>query len=234
MISKTINKLHSELPATVKLVAVSKFHPFEAIEEAYQAGQKIFGESRPQELLAKVKRLEEVRAAKGDPDYMSDIEWHFIGHLQTNKLKMVLPYASLIQSVDSVRLLEAINNWGRANNKVLNVLLECFISSDETKQGFSRQEVLDLVSGESRYDFIHISGVMGMATYTDDEQVIRSDFRRLKEISDMIQDRVGECNNLSSDCREISMGMSDDYPIAIELGSTMIRVGSMIFGERNY
>ena len=234
MIKETINKLHSELPATVKLVAVSKFHPFEAIEEAYQAGQKVFGESRPQELLAKVKRLEEIRLEKGDPDYMSDIEWHFIGHLQTNKLKMVLPYASLIQSVDSVRLLEAINNWGRANNKVLNVLLECFISSDETKQGFSRQEVLDLVSGESRYDFIHISGVMGMATYTDDEQVIRSDFRRLKEISDMIQDRVGECNNLSSDCREISMGMSDDYPIAIELGSTMIRVGSMIFGERNY
>ena len=234
MIKETINKLHSELPATVKLVAVSKFHPFEAIEEAYQAGQKVFGESRPQELLAKVKRLEEIRLEKGDPDYMSDIEWHFIGHLQTNKLKMVLPYASLIQSVDSVRLLEAINNWGRASNKVLNVLLECFISSDETKQGFSRQEVLDLVSGESRYDFIHISGVMGMATYTDDEQVIRSDFRRLKEISDMIQDRVGECNNLSSDCREISMGMSDDYPIAIELGSTMIRVGSMIFGERNY
>ena len=234
MIKETINKLKSELPATVKLVAVSKFHPFEAIEEAYQAGQKVFGESRPQELLAKVKRLEEIRLEKGDPDYMSDIEWHFIGHLQTNKLKMVLPYASLIQSVDSVRLLEAINNWGRANNKVLNVLLECFISSDETKQGFSRQEVLDLVSGESRYDFIHISGVMGMATYTDDEQVIRSDFRRLKEISDMIQDRVGECNNLSSDCREISMGMSDDYPIAIELGSTMIRVGSMIFGERNY
>ncbi len=234
MIKETINKLHSELPATVKLVAVSKFHPFEAIEEAYQAGQKVFGESRPQELLAKVKRLEEIRLEKGDPDYMSDIEWHFIGHLQTNKLKMVLPYASLIQSVDSVRLLEAINNWGRANNKVLNVLLECFISSDETKQGFSRQEVLDLVSGESRYDFIHISGVMGMATYTDDEQVIRSDFRRLKEISDMIQDRVGECNNLTSDCREISMGMSDDYPIAIELGSTMIRVGSMIFGERNY
>ena len=234
MIKETINKLHSELPASVELVAVSKFHPFAAIEEAYQAGQKVFGESRPQELLAKVKRLEEIRLEKGDPDYMSDLEWHFIGHLQTNKLKMVLPYASLIQSVDSVRLLEAINNWGRANNKVLNVLLECFISSDETKQGFSRQEVLDLVSGESRYDFIHISGVMGMATYTDDEQIIRSDFRRLKEISDMIQDRVGECNNLSSDCREISMGMSDDYPIAIELGSTMIRVGSMIFGERNY
>ena len=234
MIKETINKLKSELPATVKLVAVSKFHPFEAIEEAYEAGQRAFGESRPQELLAKVKRLEEIRSEKNDPAYMSDIEWHFIGHLQTNKLKMVLPYASLIQSVDSVRLLEAINNWGRANDKVLNVLLECFISSDETKQGFSRQEVLEIISGESKYDFIHISGVMGMATYTDDEQIIRADFRRLKEISDMMQVRVGECANLSADCREVSMGMSDDYPIAIELGSTMIRVGSMIFGERNY
>ena len=234
MIKQTINKLKSELPATVKLVAVSKFHPFEAIEEAYEAGQRIFGESRPQELLAKVKMLEEIRLQKNDPAYMSDVEWHFIGHLQTNKLKMVLPYASLIQSVDSVRLLQAIDHWGRANNKVLNVLLECFISGDETKQGFSRQEILDVISGESRYDFIHISGVMGMATYTDDEQIIRADFRRLKEISDMIQDRLGECANLGSDCKEISMGMSDDYPIAIEEGSTMIRVGSMIFGERKY
>ena len=234
MIKQTINKLKSELPATVKLVGVSKFHPFEAIEEAYEAGQRIFGESRPQELLAKVKMLEEIRLQKNDPAYMSDVEWHFIGHLQTNKLKMVLPYASLIQSVDSVRLLQAIDNWGRANNKVLNVLLECFISGDETKQGFSRQEILDIISGESRYDFIHISGVMGMATYTDDEQIIRADFRRLKEISDMIQDRLGECANLGSDCKEISMGMSDDFPIAIEEGSTMIRVGSMIFGERKY
>lgn len=234
MIEETIYRLQSELPATVKLVAVSKFHPFEAIEQAYQAGQRAFGESRPQELLAKVKRLEEIRAQKNDPAYMADIEWHFIGHLQTNKLKMVLPYASLIQSVDSVRLLEAIDNWGRTNNKVLNVLLECFISSDETKQGFSPQEVLDIVSGDRRYDYIHISGVMGMATYTEDEAVIRSDFRRLKDISDMIQAQVGKGANVDEDCREISMGMSDDYPIAIEMGSTMIRVGSMIFGERNY
>ena len=234
MIKEIINKLQSELPATVKLVAVSKFHPFEAIEEAYEAGQRIFGESRPQELLAKVKRLEEIRAEKDDPDYMSDIEWHFIGHLQTNKLKMVLPYASLIQSVDSVRLLEAINNWGRANNKVLNVLLECFISSDETKQGLSRQEVLDIISSSCRYDFIHISGVMGMATYTDDEQIIRADFQRLKEISDTMREHISKGGEWGSDCREISMGMSDDYHIAIELGSTMIRVGSMIFGERKY
>ena len=234
MIGGVIQKLNRELPAAVKLVAVSKFHPFEAIEEAYQAGQRIFAESRPQELAAKVKTLEARRAELGDPAYMADIEWHFIGHLQTNKLKMVLPYVSLIQSVDSFRLLEAIDTWGRANNKVLNVLLECFISSDETKQGFSEEEVQDIVCGEKKYANVHISGVMGMATYTDDEAVIRSDFRRLKQISDMLQDWIGEGGNIDADCREISMGMSGDYPIAIEEGSTMIRVGSMIFGDRQY
>ena len=230
MIKETIHKLHSELPAAVKLVAVSKFHPFEAIEEAYQAGQRIFAESRPQELAAKVKTLDARRAELGDPTYMSEIEWHFIGHLQTNKLKMVLPYVSLVQSVDSVRLLEAIDNWGRANNKVLNVLLECFISSDETKQGFSEQEVADIVSGDKKYPNVHISGVMGMATYTDDESVVRADFRRLKGISDMLQGWIGEGGDI--DCKEISMGMSGDYPIAIEEGSTMVRLGSMIFGDR--
>ena len=232
MIKETIHRLNNELPATVKLVAVSKFHPFEAIEEAYEAGQRIFAESRPQELSAKVKRLEEIRLERGEPGYMSDIEWHFIGHLQTNKLKMVLPYVSLVQSVDSVRLLEAIDNWGRANNKVSDVLLECFISSDETKQGFSEQEVQDIVCGEKKYSNIHISGVMGMATYTDDEDVIRADFRKLKQISDMVQDWIGEGGNIDADCKEISMGMSGDYPIAIEEGSTMVRVGSMIFGDR--
>ena len=140
MIREIIKNLNNELPATVKLVAVSKFHPFEAIEEAYQAGQRIFAESRPQELLAKVKRLEEIRAERGEADYMSDIEWHFIGHLQTNKLKMVLPYVSLVQSVDSVRLLEAINAWGLANNKVISVLLEPHVAAEETKQGFSADE----------------------------------------------------------------------------------------------
>ena len=119
MIKDIINKLNSELPATVKLVAVSKFHPFESIEEAYEAGQRVFAESRPQELLSKVRRLEEIRAKRGEPSYMEDIEWHFIGHLQTNKLKMVLPYVSLVQSVDSVRLLDAVNAWGAANSKVI-------------------------------------------------------------------------------------------------------------------
>ena len=129
MIKETINKLHSELPATVRLVAVSKFHPFEAIEEAYIAGQRIFAESRPQELLAKVRRLEEIRAERGEPDYMADIEWHFIEHLQTNKLKMVLPYVSLVQSVDSLRLLCAVNSWGAANDKVISVLLEPHVAA---------------------------------------------------------------------------------------------------------
>ena len=136
MIKEVINKLNSELPATVRLVAVSKFHPFESIQEAYKAGQRVFAESRPQELLAKIKRLDEIRMERGDAGYMSDIEWHFIGHLQTNKLKMVLPYASLVQSVDSVRLLDAIQNWGAANNKTVPVLLEAHVAAEETNQGF--------------------------------------------------------------------------------------------------
>ena len=233
MIKEIINKLHTELPATVKLVAVSKFHPFEAIEEAYAAGQRCFAESRPQELAAKVKHLEDIRIERGEPDYMSDIEWHFIGHLQTNKLKMVLPYVSLVQSVDSIRLLDAINAWGKVNNKVINVLLECFISGEETKQGLSEEELIRIVSGEVPYDFIHIDGLMGMASYTDDEAEIREDFQRLLDMQQVLHDWIGESRNLDTDCCELSMGMSGDYPIAIEMGSTMVRIGSMIFGERN-
>ncbi len=232
MIKNIINKLHLELPATVRLVAVSKFHPFEAIEEAYQAGQRSFGESRPQELLAKVKRLEEIRAERGEPNYMSDIEWHFIGHLQTNKLKMVLPYVSLVHSVDSLRLLEAIDRWGASAGKVINVLLECFISSDETKQGFSEQELVDMLSGERHYRNVKICGLMGMATFTDDEDIVRADFQRLVDMQQILYDWIGESPNVAPDCNELSIGMSDDYPIAVEMGSTMVRIGSMIFGER--
>ena len=232
MIKNVIERLHRELPATVKLVAVSKFHPFEAIEEAYEAGQRTFGESRPQELLAKVKRLEEIRAERGEPDYMSDIEWHFIGHLQTNKLKMVLPYVSLIQSVDSVRLLEAIDRWGVANDKVIDVLLECHIAAEESKQGFSEDELIDILSSERRYSNIRICGLMGMATFTDDVDVVRSDFQRLLDMQQTLHDWIGESPNVHPGCNELSMGMSDDYPIAIEMGSTIVRIGSMIFGER--
>ena len=229
MIQETIIKLHSELPAAVKLVAVSKFHPFEAIEEAYDAGQRIFAESRPQELLAKVKRLEEIREERGEPEYMSDIEWHFIGHLQTNKLKMVLPYVTLIQSVDSVRLLEAVNSWGLANGKVLNVLLEPHVASEESKQGFSEKETLTLLGQTEKFPAVCFKGLMGMATYTEDESVIRSDFSRIRSIYDAA---LASNPVLADSFTELSIGMSDDYPIAIEYGSTMVRIGSMIFGSR--
>ena len=220
MIKETINKLHSELPSTVKLVAVSKFHPSEAIVEAYEAGQRIFAESRPQELQAKVKVLE----------HLSDIEWHFIGHLQTNKLKMVLPYVSLIQSVDSVRLLAAIESWCSANDKVVSVLLEPHVAAEETKQGFAAEEIYDILSRASEsYPHIRFRGIMGMATFTDDESVINGDFAALREIFDNCRSQFPP---LAADFNEFSIGMSDDYPLAIAHGSTMVRIGSMIFGER--
>ena len=233
MIKDIINRLNGELPATVKLVAVSKFHPFEAIEEAYLAGQRIFAESRPQELLAKVRRLEEVRMERGESDYMSDMQWHFIGHLQTNKLKMVLPYVSLVQSVDSVRLLEAINAWGLANNKVISVLLEPHVAAEETKQGFSADELSSVFAAASQGAFpaILFRGIMGMATFTDDESVIRADFAALREIFDSAKSAFFSDSEAFS---EFSIGMSDDYHTAIEYGSTMVRIGSMIFGERTY
>ena len=228
MIGDIINRLNGELPATVKLVAVSKFHPFEAIEEAYQAGQRIFAESRPQELLAKVKRLEELRAERGE-DYMVEIQWHFIGHLQTNKLKMVLPYVSLVQSVDSERLLSAIQTWGAANGKVISVLLEPHVAAEQTKQGFEPQEVYSLLQRASEFDHIRFSGLMGMATFTDDESVICADFEALRSIYENCRERF---DSLAADFNEFSIGMSDDYPLAISYGSTMVRIGSMIFGER--
>ena len=229
MIGDVIHKLNRELPAAVKLVAVSKFHPFEAIEEAYAAGQRVFAESRPQELLAKVKRLEEIRTERGESDYMSDIEWHFIGHLQTNKLKMVLPYVTLIQSVDSLRLLEAINTWGLANGKVINVLLEPHVAAEDSKQGFSVDETLMLLGRTEKFTALCFKGLMGMATFTEDESVIRSDFSRIRSIYDAA---LTSCPGLADTFTELSIGMSDDYPIAIEYGSTMVRIGSMIFGSR--
>jgi pyridoxal phosphate enzyme (YggS family) len=170
---------------------------------------------------------------RGEPEYMSDIQWHFIGHLQTNKLKMVLPYVSLVQSVDSVRLLDAINSWGAANSRVINVLLEPHIAAEETKQGFDPEEIASVMSdaADGKYGFIRFKGIMGMATFTDDESVIREDFRRLRAVFDEAR---RSSPLFTDDFSEFSIGMSDDYRIAIEYGSTMVRVGSMIFGERNY
>ena len=228
-IEEVISRINMELPAAVKLVAVSKFHPFDAIEQAYQAGQRVFAESRPQELLAKVKRLEEIRVERGEAGYMSDIEWHFIGHLQTNKLKMVLPYVSLVQSVDSVRLLDAIQAWASAHGRVIDVLPEPHVAAEETKQGFAADEVYEILQNVEAYPDIRFRGIMGMATFTDDESVIRSDFEALRQIFDTCLERFPA---IEDDFVEFSIGMSDDYPIAIEYGSTMVRIGSMIFGER--
>ena len=261
MIKEIIERLNRELPATVRLVAVSKFHPFEAIEQAYEAGQRIFAESRPQELLAKVRRLEEVRSdkvanavASGEDveeanAYMADVEWHFIGHLQTNKLKMVLPYVTLVQSVDSLRLLDAIQTWGKANDRVIPVLLEPHVAAEETKQGFSAEEIYAILRDALRgsYPNIRFRGIMGMATFTDDESLVRADFAALRGIFEagcslirnVYENQAGNqsqhsfSNCMESDFNELSIGMSDDFPIAIEYGSTMVRIGSMIFGNRS-
>ena len=162
---------------------------------------------------------------------MSDLQWHFIGHLQTNKLKMVLPYVSMVQSVDSLRLLEAINNWSLANNIVSDVLLEPHVAAEDSKQGFLKPELLELLSNHSAYKAVRFRGIMGMATFTDDEAVIRQDFSAIRQIFD---EAMAAYPTLAPDFNELSIGMSDDYRIAIEYGSTMVRIGSMIFGERNY
>lgn len=232
-IADMIHRLHEELPENVKLVAVSKFHPADAVAEAYGAGQRVFGESRPQEFSAKIRTLGEMALASGCPDMYSDIEWHFIGHLQTNKLKMVLPYAAMVESVDSLRLLQAISTWSEANGKVTDVLLEYHIASEETKQGFGREEILDIVSGQG-FRNVRIRGLMGMATFTDDEEVVRSDFARLMSLYDEIvrlRD-AGRCPGAGPDFDVRSFGMTRDYRIAVEMGADVVRIGTLIFGER--
>ena len=220
-ISSEIERLNNELPSTVKLVAVSKFNPSEAIMEAYQAGQRIFGESRPQELLQKVQELP------------GDIQWHFIGHLQTNKLKMVLPYASLIHSVDSERLLMEINKYAVKNNLKVKCLLELFVAQEETKQGFSKEELMQLMEKlqQEPLEGVEICGLMGMASFVEDEQQIRGEFAALKEAFDQIREKYISTH---PNFNELSMGMSGDYKIAVEMGSTMVRIGTTIFGARNY
>jgi pyridoxal phosphate enzyme (YggS family) len=216
MIAENIRKIHSELPSGVCLVAVSKFHPVEAILEAYNAGQRVFAESRPQEFAAKV------------PQLPSDISWHFIGHLQTNKLKKVLPFASLVQSIDSRHLLDAVEAWGAANSRVVDILLEVHISSDAAKQGFSAEETLSILRTAKEYPHVCFRGLMGMATLTDDETLIRSEFARLKALFSI----AGEACPAKEAFDTLSMGMSSDWRMAVEEGSTMVRIGTAIFGER--
>ena len=218
MIEENLNRIKSELPSGVKLVAVSKFHPMEAILEAYQAGQTVFGENRPQELATKAVQLPQ------------DIEWHFLGHLQTNKLKMVLPYATLVQSVDSVHLLQAIDNWGSNNDKVISVLLELHIGAEETKQGFHEEEILDILFHAEDYKNIRFCGLMGMASHTDDLEVIHADFERIDTFMAYLVDLFPDIE----DFNQLSIGMSDDWPVAVQHGSTMVHIGTAIFGAREY
>jgi pyridoxal phosphate enzyme, YggS family len=227
MVGDNLKSLYAKLPSAVKLVAVSKFHPVERLMEAYEAGQRVFGENRPQELAAKV------------PQMPSDVEWHFIGHLQTNKLKFVLPYAAMVQSVDSFHLLEAIDKWGRDNDKVIDILLELHLGAEETKHGFSEEEILTLVkeAGEGipspaeRFYHVRIRGLMGMATNTEDEGVIEGDFARIEALFKRIR---AEYPALAETFTELSIGMSGDWPLAVRHGATMVRIGTDIFGPREY
>lgn len=226
MIGENLRHILNELPSDVKLVAVSKFHPAESIETAYREGQRIFAESRPQELEAKAKSL----------SVLEGLEWQFIGHLQTNKLKMVLPYVSLVQSVDSEHLLAAIDEWAGKNSRVVNVLLELHVAAEEQKQGFCEEEVLDIMfrysdarGGRGKLSNIRICGLMAMATNTDDESVIEADFARVQDFFLYLKDVFPELDEF----RELSIGMSGDWPVAVRYGATMVRIGTAIFGERN-
>ena len=220
-IQTNLKQVLSELPSGVRLVAVSKFHPAEAIREAYEAGQRIFGESKEQELSEKQKELP------------PDIEWHFIGHLQTNKVKYIAPYIALIHAVDSYKLLTEINKQAAKCNRIIPCLLEIHIAQEESKYGFPPEACRDMLEKEEwkQLDHVCIAGVMGMATNTDDETQIEQEFHTLKALFDeWKQTFFAGC----PDFKEISMGMSHDYPIAVRAGSTMVRVGSKIFGERVY
>jgi pyridoxal phosphate enzyme (YggS family) len=216
-ITENLQQIKASIPEHVTLVAVSKTKPNTAILEAYQAGQRVFGENKVQELTEKYESLPK------------DIEWHMIGHLQSNKVKYIAPFVSLIHGVDSFKLLEEINKRAAQNNRVINCLLQIHIAEEYTKFGFNEKEVMELLQSEAFQHLknIKVVGLMGMATFTDNENQIRKEFKSLKNLFDKFQ-----ISNLQFQI--LSMGMSGDYQIAIEEGSTMIRVGSSIFGERTY
>lgn len=217
-ITSQISQIRATLPADVTLVAVSKFHPVEAINEAYAAGQRVFGESRVQELTAKYEQLPK------------DIEWQMIGHLQTNKVRAIAPFISLIQSVDSQRLLECIDREAERCGRVIDCLLEVHVTAEESKSGWDVDSLRDyLASGAiSELKSVRIRGVMGMATFTEDMAVVRADFERIAAIKRELEPLFDSSFDI------LSMGMSDDYPLAVECGSTMVRIGSSIFGSRQY
>lgn len=220
-IAQNIQEIRKNIPANVSLVCVSKFHPENAILEAYNCGERIFGESRVQELQAKQTKLP------------ADIQWHFIGHLQSNKIKLILPTVSLIHGVDSFNLLKEINSRALKAGRVVSCLLQVHIAREETKFGFSMEEIRQMLSGNEfgSLENVQINGLMGMATLTDDKEQIRAEFRTLRQLYDELKREYFQNNE--NFC-ELSMGMSDDYQIAIDEGSTMVRIGSSIFGMREY
>ncbi len=218
-IAQRLDNILATLPAGVRLVAVSKFHPAETIREAYDAGQRCFGESRAQELQAKYQQLPQ------------DIEWHFIGHLQTNKVKYIVPFVSLIHSVDSVRLLDEIERQAERVGRVVDCLLEVHVAQEDTKYGFSLDDCREFCTAENvaAYPHIRFRGIMGMASNTDDDGQVKREFAQLKQLFDEVR---GNMSDASFDT--LSMGMSHDYLMAVEQGSTMVRIGTTIFGERVY
>lgn len=218
MISKKeIDIILKNLPSVTKLVAVSKFKSNESILEAYNYGLRDFGESRPQELEKKMDELP------------SDINWHFIGHLQTNKIKLLIDKAHLIHSIDSPKLLAAVNREAAKRDIVVNCLLQVYIANEDSKQGLSNQELEQIITNIKEYSNVRVCGLMGMASFTSDEGVVASEFASLKTIFDTLK-----CGTFANNVhfKELSMGMSGDYLTAIKHGSTLVRIGSLVFGDR--
>lgn len=216
-ITANINQINASLPEGVTLVTVTKTYPIDVIMEAYQAGERIFGESRPQEMVAKQAAMPK------------DIMWHQIGSLQTNKVKYIAPFVSLIHSVDSAKLLEVINKEAIKNNRIIDVLFEVYIAEESTKHGWSENELIEYLDLQSLKSLtnIRVRGLMGMATYTYDNEQVRCEFNHLKNLFDNLKNKY-----FADSFDTLSMGMSGDYKLAAECGSTMVRVGSSIFGSR--
>ena len=221
MIKENLSKIRATLPEGVTLVAVSKTKPVSDLQEAYDAGQRAFGENYPQEMRDKHEVLPQ------------DIQWHFIGHLQTNKIKYIIPYVTLIHSIDTANLLEAVNKEAKKHDRVVDCLLQFHIALEETKFGLDLEEARQLLESDAfkQMENVRICGVMGMATFTDDEAEVRKEFKYLKTIFDTLK---AEYFPDQPQFKELSMGMSEDYPIAIEEGATLVRIGSKIFGARIY
>lgn len=219
-IAENIRRISATLPEGVALCAVSKFHPIEALKQAYEAGQRVFGESRVQELLAKI------------PQMPNDVRWHFIGHLQTNKVKQIIGRTAMIESVDSERLLRLINSESERAGVTTNILMQLHVAAEETKFGFSPEELVELFRSKKHLELqsVKFCGVMGMATNTDNQERILADFRTISDTLRVIKKITPDLDDFNT----ISMGMSDDYPLAIDCGSTMVRVGTGIFGSRGY